>query len=47
MTQAEIGVAIGISQMQVSRILRQTIAQLREAAEAPAQPEPEPVPALT
>ncbi len=37
MTQAEIGAAIGISQMQVSRILRQTIAQLREAAEtAPA-----------
>jgi len=44
MTQAEIGAAIGISQMQVSRILRQTIAQLREAAEAPAQAEP--VPAL-
>jgi RNA polymerase sigma-B factor len=42
MTQAEIGAAIGISQMQVSRILRQTIAKLREiadedpAAEAPA-----------
>ena len=44
MTQAEIGAAIGISQMQVSRILRQTIAQLREAAEAAAQAEP--VPAL-
>jgi RNA polymerase sigma-B factor len=29
MTQAEIGAAIGISQMQVSRILRQTIARLR------------------
>ena len=39
MTQAEIGAAIGISQMQVSRILRQTIAQLREAAEQPLQPE--------
>jgi RNA polymerase sigma-B factor len=33
MTQAEIGAAIGISQMQVSRILRQTIAKLREVAE--------------
>ena len=32
MTQAEIGAAIGISQMQVSRILRQTIAQLRAVA---------------
>jgi len=39
MTQAEIGAAIGISQMQVSRILRQTIAQLREVAgAAPALP---------
>jgi RNA polymerase sigma-B factor len=38
MTQAEIGAAIGISQMQVSRILRQTIATLREVAEAGAQP---------
>jgi RNA polymerase sigma-B factor len=47
MTQAEIGAAVGISQMQVSRILRQTLAQLREAAEAPVQPAPaEPVPAL-
>jgi RNA polymerase sigma-B factor len=36
MTQAEIGSAIGISQMQVSRILRQTIAQLRATAEADA-----------
>ncbi len=33
MTQAEIGAAIGISQMQVSRILRQTIATLREIAD--------------
>ena len=46
MTQAEIGAAIGISQMQVSRILRQTIAQLREAAEQAAQPELEPEPEL-
>jgi DNA-directed RNA polymerase specialized sigma subunit len=42
MTQAEIGAAIGISQMQVSRILRQTIAQLREVAQdgQPAADEP-------
>ena len=39
MTQAEIGAAIGISQMQVSRILRQTIAALREVAEEGVQPE--------
>lgn len=39
MTQAEIGAAIGISQMQVSRILRQTIAKLRDVAEADVQPD--------
>ncbi len=39
MTQAEIGAAIGISQMQVSRVLRQTIARLREVADANLQPE--------
>jgi RNA polymerase sigma-B factor len=33
MTQAEIGAVFGVSQMQVSRILRQTVAQLREVAE--------------
>ena len=33
LTQAEIGAAIGISQMQVSRILRQTISKLREIAD--------------
>jgi RNA polymerase sigma-B factor len=33
MTQAEIGAIFGVSQMQVSRILRQTIAQLREVAD--------------
>ena len=33
MTQAEIGAAVGISQMQVSRILRQTIATLRAVAD--------------
>lgn len=40
MTQAAIGAAIGISQMQVSRILRQTIAQLRDVAEAEVQSDP-------
>jgi RNA polymerase sigma-B factor len=39
MTQAEIGAAIGISQMQVSRILRQTIAKLREIADQDAAAE--------
>ena len=39
MTQAEIGAAIGISQMQVSRILRQTIATLRDVAETGVQPD--------
>jgi RNA polymerase sigma-B factor len=32
LTQAEIGVRIGVSQMHVSRIIRQAIARLREAA---------------
>jgi RNA polymerase sigma-B factor len=32
MTQAEIGAVFGVSQMQVSRILRQTIEQLRDVA---------------
>jgi len=40
MTQAEIGAAIGISQMQVSRILRQTIATLREIADEDRATEP-------
>jgi RNA polymerase sigma-B factor len=31
LTQAEIGVVIGVSQMQVSRIIRQAIARLRDA----------------
>ena len=35
MTQAEIGAVIGVSQMQVSRIIRQAIARLRAAADAP------------
>jgi RNA polymerase sigma-B factor len=33
MTQAEIGAVFGISQMQVSRILRQTISQLRDVSD--------------
>jgi RNA polymerase sigma-B factor len=35
MTQAEIGERIGVSQMQVSRIIRQSIARLRAAARTP------------
>jgi len=39
MTQAEIGAIIGVSQMQVSRVIRQAIARLRAAADtAPASP---------
>lgn len=41
MTQAEIGAEIGVSQMQVSRIIRQALQRLREAA----QDEPQPAPA--
>jgi len=33
MTQAEIGAVIGVSQMQVSRVIRQAIARLRAAAD--------------
>ncbi len=33
MTQAEIGAAIGVSQMQISRIIRQALQRLREAAD--------------
>jgi RNA polymerase sigma-B factor len=35
MTQAEIGAVIGVSQMQVSRVIRQAIARLRAAADTP------------
>ncbi|MDP9401148.1 MAG: SigB/SigF/SigG family RNA polymerase sigma factor [Actinomycetota bacterium] len=34
MTQAEIGEIIGVSQMQVSRLIRQAVARLRSAADA-------------
>ena len=34
MTQAEIGAVIGVSQMQVSRVIRQAISRLRVAADA-------------
>ena len=34
LTQAEIGARIGVSQMQISRILRQSLARLRTIAEA-------------
>jgi RNA polymerase sigma-B factor len=39
MTQSEIADRVGVSQMQVSRLLRRSLAQLREVAEtAPASP---------
>jgi len=34
LTQSEIGALVGVSQMHVSRIIRQAVARLREAAEA-------------
>jgi RNA polymerase sigma-B factor len=39
LTQSEIGERVGLSQMQISRLLRQAIGRLREAAErhAPAE----------
>lgn len=36
MTQAEIGAAIGVSQMQVSRVIRRALERLRSLAEGPA-----------
>jgi RNA polymerase sigma-B factor len=41
MTQAEIGAAIGVSQMQISRIIRQALQRLREAADQLPQLEPQ------
>ncbi len=43
LTQAEIGERIGVSQMQVSRLIRQALARLRAGlAERPAPEEPQP-----
>ena len=36
LTQSEIGARVGVSQMHVSRLIRQSIARLREAADEPA-----------
>ena len=35
LTQSEIGLRVGVSQMHVSRLIRQAVARLREAAEEP------------
>jgi RNA polymerase sigma-B factor len=35
LTQSEIGQRVGVSQMHVSRLIRQSIARLREEAERP------------
>ncbi|MDP2712626.1 MAG: SigB/SigF/SigG family RNA polymerase sigma factor [Solirubrobacteraceae bacterium] len=40
MTQAEIGAAVGVSQMQISRIIRQALARLLASAESPAEDAP-------
>jgi RNA polymerase sigma-B factor len=40
LTQAEIGERIGVSQMQVSRLIRQALARLRVVAEAAERPRP-------
>ena len=42
MTQAEIGTVIGVSQMQVSRVIRQALARLRAAADAEPETPPQP-----
>ena len=38
LTQSEIGLRVGVSQMHVSRLIRQSIARLREAASPPEPP---------
>jgi RNA polymerase sigma-B factor len=38
LTQSEIGGRVGLSQMHVSRLLRQAVARLREAAESSEEP---------
>ena len=43
MTQAEIGAVIGVSQMQVSRVIRQALSRLRSAAGADVDPDDSPV----
>ena len=35
LTQSEIGARVGVSQMHVSRLIRQAVTRLREAAEVP------------
>jgi RNA polymerase sigma-B factor len=40
LTQAEIGERIGVSQMQVSRLIRQALTRLRVVAEAAERPRP-------
>jgi RNA polymerase sigma-B factor len=42
LTQSEIGERVGVSQMHVSRLIRQSVARLREVAEA-AEPPPPPM----
>ena len=42
LTQAEIGERIGVSQMQVSRIIRQSIARLRTVARTGGEDPPPP-----
>jgi RNA polymerase sigma-B factor len=42
LTQSEIGAKVGVSQMHVSRLIRQSIARLREAAEERAPRDPRP-----
>ena len=38
LTQSEIGIRVGVSQMHVSRLIRQSVARLREAAKPPEPP---------
>ena len=38
LTQSEIGVRVGVSQMHVSRLIRQSVARLREVAESGTPP---------
>ena len=38
LTQSEIGARVGVSQMHVSRLIRQSVARLREAAGPPEPP---------